>query len=67
MQNDVEYLRGRLSDARKVRGRVARIGRAAEIDRRTLDKLSDPAHTPHAATIDKLLAYFKKVDKEAVR
>lgn len=67
MQNEVEYLRGRLADARKVRGRIAQIGRAIEVDRRTLDKLSDPSHTPHANTIDKLLAYFRKLDKKAAK
>lgn len=65
MQQDVEYVRGKLADMRKVRGGIAEVVRAVEIDRRTLDKLSDESHTPHITTVSKLCAYFKKADRRA--
>lgn len=60
MNEMATYVRQKLSEARKEKGRIAQIVRALEIDRRTLNKISEESHTPHAATLDKLSKYFKK-------
>lgn len=63
--SDVLYVRGKLEEARKERGRIAIVARETCTDRRTVLAILGNRREPQAATIDKLSAYFKKADRRA--
>lgn len=64
MSANTDYVRGQLAEARKEKGRIAQIVRAVEVDRRTLDRFKDESYEPHAATADRLAAYFKRQQRK---
>lgn len=63
--SNADYVREQLAEARKEKGRIAQIVRTVEIDRRTLDKFKDAGYAPHAATTDRLAAYFRREARKA--
>lgn len=54
------YVRTKLTEANKTRGRLKRIARDCELDQRTVRALLDADHMAHDTTIIKLNSYFKK-------
>lgn len=63
--DDTTYVRGKLEEAKAKRGRLAQIARETQTDQRTMRTLMDGKREPLIATVDKLLAYFRKEEKKA--
>lgn len=62
-----EYVWGKLVRASQQpgRGQLAKIARAADCDVRTVRAILSSATEPHATTLDKLAAYFRKEDRRS--
>lgn len=58
--NQQEYVRGKVAEASKARGGIARIAREAKIDQRTVRALLKETHVTHISTLNTLEAYFRK-------
>lgn len=57
----------RLQSERGTYGRIAQIGKESGVTSRTLYLLMSGKREPSASTLDKLVAYFKKVDKKLAK
>lgn len=58
MAEQIKYVRAKLGEASKVRGGIAKIARAVDLDRRTVRAVLNTEHSPNVATVDKLVVYF---------
>lgn len=65
MNENTLYVRSQLEEARKERGRIAIISRETNTDRRTVLEILGNRRVAHAATVDKLAAYFRRLAKKA--
>jgi hypothetical protein len=65
MTDQLPYVRGKLDEARKVRGQIAKIARAVQIDQRTVRSVLNPEHSPNVGTLAALAKYFKRIDRGA--
>lgn len=65
MSEQLKEILARLKDAKEQRGRLTEIAAGAGITYRTLYAVMQPDCKPSAGTIDKLAAYFKKLDRRA--
>lgn len=65
MTDPVTYVRGKVAEASKLRGRINQIARDTETDQRTVRALLDITHAPHVTTLTKLAAYFRKEARKA--
>lgn len=62
-----EEVKSRLEKMCAKRGKVAMVAREAEIDARTLRSVMRGDRESNEGTIKKLVAYFKKLDRQAAK
>jgi DNA-binding phage protein len=67
MNEQLQQVLARLKKARLQRGQLARIAEDSGVTSRTIYNLMHKDCRPNLATLDKLLAYFKKADRKAKR
>lgn len=68
MNQDLQGIVNRLAEAKEQRGRLTQIAAGSGVSYRTIySLLHAAAPVASAATVDKLLAYFKKADKRAAK
>lgn len=63
MEN-IDYVRKHLATAKEELGRIAQIARDTKTDSRTLRAVLLGQKSAHAATVDKLAKYFKRLNKD---
>lgn len=64
MEDNLTYVRRKLTEARTERGKFAQVARDTETDARTMRTLLDGSRAPNKATVNKLAAYFKRADRK---
>lgn len=65
MNEQLRVIQQRLAEAKKQRGRLTEIAAGASITYRTVYSVMKSDASPSAQTLDKLTAYFKKLDRRA--
>ena len=65
--NDLQAVRARLRKAGAKRGVLTEIASGSGVSSRTIYNLIHSDASPNMATIDKLLAYFKREDRKAAK
>jgi DNA-binding phage protein len=65
--NDLQAVRARLRKAGQTRGLLAQIAKGSSVSERTIYNLIHSDGSPNLATLDKLVAYFKREDRRAAK
>lgn len=67
MNDELQRVRNRLRQENMKRGALAVVASGSGVSSRTIYNVMHSPGDPHIATVDKLAAYFKKVDKKLAK